>query len=103
MSFYIQQNGVPTTTIHGGWKRRKASAWKCTIRHTRDRRGVRQPGGISPDDLEGLLAPIGIFFNLLSEIGAPIYSGDMGGIGTALYEAVRARAGLPRMDEAEEE
>lgn len=83
--------GIPTTTILGQTKRPKPDP-HFTIRHTRPGKRLKQPGkAMSASEVEALLKPFGAFFNLLEEIGAPVYSGDIGGMGTALYDAAMVK------------
>ncbi|MHC1791986.1 hypothetical protein [Solidesulfovibrio sp.] len=80
-------NGIPTTTIVGDKKRPKPDP-HFTIRHKHTGKRLKQPGKVmNASEVEALLKPFGALFNLLEEIGAPVYSGDIGGMGTALYDA----------------
>lgn len=79
--------GIPTTIIVGQKKRRKPDP-HFTIRHKATGKRLQQPGkAMGASEVEALLKPFGAFFNLLEEIGATVYSGDIGGMGTALYDA----------------
>ena len=80
-------HGIPTTTILGQKKRTKPDP-HFTIRHKPTGKRLKQSGkAMSASEAEALLKPFGALFNLLEEIGAPVYSGDIGGMGTALYDA----------------
>lgn len=85
--------GIPTAIIAGQKKRRKPDP-HYTIRFKP--RTKRTPSAMAAKsmpigDAEALLQPFGTFFTLLEEIGAPIYSGDIGGIGSALYDAAMVK------------
>ena len=92
--------GIPTTIIVGQKKRRKPDP-HFAIRHKPTGKQLQQPGkAMSASEVEALLKPFGVFFNLLEEIGAPVYSGDIGGMGTALYDAAMLKLQAP--DDGEE-
>ncbi|MEA4856153.1 hypothetical protein [Solidesulfovibrio sp.] len=86
-------HGIPTMIIDGGTRRRKPDPHH-SIRFKP--RTQRTPPAMAANHLpigyvEALLRPFGTFFTLLEEIGAPIYSGDIGGIGSALYDAAMVK------------